>query len=51
QSCIKGHRSSSCSHNDRPLFEVKRKGRPPSQCQRCRELRKSRKYHSKCTCM
>ncbi|KAF7795226.1 hypothetical protein EIP86_006376 [Pleurotus ostreatoroseus] len=31
ESCIKGHRSSSCTHNDRPLFEVKKKGRPVSQ--------------------
>lgn len=50
ESCIKGHRSSSCTHTDRPLFEVKKKGRPVSQCTKCRELRQSRKVHSKCTC-
>ncbi|KIK70354.1 hypothetical protein GYMLUDRAFT_268063 [Collybiopsis luxurians FD-317 M1] len=50
ESCIKGHRSSSCSHTDRPLFEVKKKGRPVSQCEKCRELRHSKKVHSKCNC-
>ncbi|KDR85229.1 hypothetical protein GALMADRAFT_233958 [Galerina marginata CBS 339.88] len=50
ESCIKGHRSSSCHHTDRPLFEIKKKGRPVSQCTKCRELRQSKKYHSKCTC-
>ncbi|EUC65496.1 copper-fist-domain protein, putative, partial [Rhizoctonia solani AG-3 Rhs1AP] len=48
--CINGHRSSSCHHTDRPLFEIKKKGRPVSQCARCRELRKTRSYHSKCLC-
>ncbi|KAG6902991.1 hypothetical protein C0995_008564 [Termitomyces sp. Mi166 len=50
ESCIKGHRSSSCHHNDRPLFEIKKKGRPVSQCEKCRELRQSKRVHSKCTC-
>ncbi|KAF9056407.1 hypothetical protein BJ165DRAFT_512390 [Panaeolus papilionaceus] len=50
ESCIKGHRSSSCHHTDRPLFEIKKKGRPVSQCTKCRELRQSKKLHSKCTC-
>ncbi|KAI0825403.1 hypothetical protein BC628DRAFT_1374965 [Trametes gibbosa] len=50
ESCIKGHRSSSCQHADRPLFEIKKKGRPVSQCERCRELRKTKRMHSKCTC-
>lgn len=50
ESCIKGHRSSSCHHTDRPLFEIKKKGRPVSQCSKCRELRQSKKFHSKCTC-
>ncbi|KAH6917154.1 ACE1 transcription factor [Coprinopsis sp. MPI-PUGE-AT-0042] len=50
ESCIKGHRSSSCHHTDRPLFEIKKKGRPVSQCPKCRELRQSKKVHSKCTC-
>ncbi|TDL28952.1 hypothetical protein BD410DRAFT_781511 [Rickenella mellea] len=50
ESCIKGHRSSSCHHNDRPLFEIKKKGRPVSQCEKCREARSTRRIHAKCTC-
>lgn len=50
ESCIKGHRSSSCHHTDRPLFEIKKKGRPTSQCERCREARQNRQLHAKCTC-
>ncbi|KAI3621832.1 ace1 transcription factor [Moniliophthora roreri] len=50
ESCIKGHRSSACAHTDRPLFEIKKKGRPISQCEKCRSLRQSRKMHSKCNC-
>ncbi|KII86326.1 hypothetical protein PLICRDRAFT_43921 [Plicaturopsis crispa FD-325 SS-3] len=50
ESCIKGHRSSSCHHTDRPLFEIKKKGRPVSQCERCRELRQRKQVHSKCLC-
>ncbi|KAF9263110.1 hypothetical protein L218DRAFT_1077500 [Marasmius fiardii PR-910] len=50
ESCIKGHRSSACAHTDRPLFEIKKKGRPISQCETCRSLRQSRKMHSKCVC-
>ncbi|EMD41261.1 hypothetical protein CERSUDRAFT_109864 [Gelatoporia subvermispora B] len=50
ESCIKGHRSSSCAHTDRPLFEIKKKGRPVSQCETCRELRKTKRMHNKCTC-
>ena len=50
ESCIKGHRSSGCQHTDRPLFEVKKKGRPVSQCEKCRELRKTKRMHGKCTC-
>jgi len=50
ESCIKGHRSSSCTHTERPLYEIKKKGRPVSQCERCRQLRNTKKMHSKCTC-
>ncbi|KAK7468501.1 copper-binding transcription factor [Stygiomarasmius scandens] len=50
ESCIKGHRSSGCSHTDRPLYEIKKKGRPVSQCDKCRQLRQSRRVHSKCNC-
>ncbi|KZT72015.1 copper-fist-domain-containing protein [Daedalea quercina L-15889] len=50
EACIKGHRASVCQHTDRPLFEIKRKGRPVSQCQHCRELRKTKQVHVKCMC-
>ncbi|KAM0755213.1 copper-fist-domain-containing protein [Meredithblackwellia eburnea MCA 4105] len=48
--CIKGHRSANCVHPDRPLTEIKKKGRPPAQCPKCRELRKS-KTGTKCQCL
>ncbi|KAI7872838.1 copper fist DNA binding domain-containing protein [Spinellus fusiger] len=48
--CIKGHRASHCQHVDRPLFEIKRKGRPSTQCKTCKELRVVRQLHVKCTC-
>lgn len=47
---LKGHRVSSCTHKERPLFHVNKKGRPVSQCQHCRGLRKSRAAHVKCVC-
>jgi len=50
ETCIKGHRSSSCRHTDRPLFEIKKKGRPVTQCEHCRELRKTKQVHVKCLC-
>ncbi|KAJ6560966.1 copper fist DNA binding domain-containing protein, partial [Mycena sp. CBHHK59/15] len=50
ESCIKGHRSSSCLHTNRPLFEVKRKGRPVSQCEECCEIRELQRKHLKCSC-
>ncbi|GAA5920035.1 hypothetical protein JCM1841_000390 [Sporobolomyces salmonicolor] len=50
QTCIKGHRSSKCTHTNRPLVEIKKKGRPTSQCAHCRELRKTRSVHGRCDC-
>ncbi|KDQ57224.1 hypothetical protein JAAARDRAFT_288915 [Jaapia argillacea MUCL 33604] len=50
ETCIKGHRASSCKHHDRPLFEIKKKGRPVTQCEHCRELRKTKQIHVKCLC-
>ncbi|KAH9927545.1 hypothetical protein B0H21DRAFT_763171 [Amylocystis lapponica] len=50
ETCIKGHRSSTCKHTDRPLFEIKKKGRPVTQCEHCRELRKTKQVHVKCMC-
>ncbi|KAI8146170.1 copper fist DNA binding domain-containing protein [Fennellomyces sp. T-0311] len=49
-SCIKGHRSSHCNHVERPLFEIRRKGRPVTQCAYCRDLRKTKQVHVKCVC-
>ena len=48
--CIKGHRTSSCKHTDRPLIEIKKKGRPQTQCDHCRTLRKTKSVHVKCLC-
>ncbi|KAF5381941.1 hypothetical protein D9757_007575 [Collybiopsis confluens] len=50
ETCIKGHRSSGCKHTDRPLYEIKKKGRPVTQCEHCRELRKTKQVHVKCIC-
>ncbi|KAL4804531.1 hypothetical protein BDV18DRAFT_143361 [Aspergillus unguis] len=50
EACVRGHRVSSCHHNDRPLTHINKKGRPVSQCQHCRGLRKSRTTHTKCEC-
>ena len=38
------------NHTDRPLFEIKLKCRPVSQCDKCRELRKTRRVYSKHLC-
>ncbi|GAA5804677.1 hypothetical protein HPULCUR_010180 [Helicostylum pulchrum] len=48
--CVKGHRSSNCNHIERPLFEIRKKGRPVTQCAFCRDLRKTRQIHIKCSC-
>ncbi|KAI8886153.1 copper-fist-domain-containing protein [Backusella circina FSU 941] len=48
--CIRGHRSSKCSHVNRELFEIKKKGRPISQCDACRQLRRTKQMHVKCIC-
>ncbi|KIY65628.1 copper-fist-domain-containing protein, partial [Cylindrobasidium torrendii FP15055 ss-10] len=50
ETCIKGHRSSACNHTSRPLYEIKRKGRPVTQCEQCRDLRKNKQLHIKCSC-
>jgi hypothetical protein len=50
ESCIKGHRSSACQHTSRPLYQIKNKGRPVSQCDKCRKLRQAKRVHAKCTC-
>ncbi|WRT68538.1 uncharacterized protein IL334_005515 [Kwoniella shivajii] len=50
--CIKGHRVTGCTHTDRPLYEIKKKGRPTTQCSCCKEKRKSTgsSVHNKCIC-
>lgn len=48
--CIRGHRSSSCTHADRQLYEIRKKGRPISQCPHCRDLRKLKSCHTRCEC-
>ncbi len=48
--CIRGHRVTTCTHVDLPLFQIKPKGRPASQCQHCRDSRKSRSLHANCSC-
>ncbi|KAH8904407.1 hypothetical protein BR93DRAFT_946723 [Coniochaeta sp. PMI_546] len=50
EACVRGHRVSNCQHSDRPLQHINKKGRPVSQCQHCRSLRKSRSAHTKCDC-
>ncbi|OMJ07690.1 Copper resistance protein CRF1 [Smittium culicis] len=48
--CIRGHRANKCSHSSRELTEIKAKGRPPTQCKTCKDLRASKNIHSKCIC-
>ncbi|KAB8345903.1 hypothetical protein FH972_022958 [Carpinus fangiana] len=48
--CVRGHRVSSCTHKDRHLNHINKKGRPVSQCPHCRNLRKNRASHVKCVC-
>ncbi|KAK9377952.1 copper fist DNA binding domain-containing protein [Lipomyces chichibuensis] len=48
--CIRGHRVTTCTHKDRPLTMIKPKGRPVSQCPHCREARKNHALHTKCDC-
>ncbi|KAG9250363.1 copper fist DNA binding domain-containing protein, partial [Emericellopsis atlantica] len=45
--CVRGHRVRTCEHYGRPLKLISKKGRPISQCQHCRSLRKSRSAHVK----
>ncbi|KAK9240690.1 copper fist DNA binding domain-containing protein [Lipomyces kononenkoae] len=50
ETCIRGHRVTTCTHKDRPLTMIKPKGRPVSQCPHCREARKNHALHTKCDC-
>ncbi|GAA5990435.1 hypothetical protein JCM10908_007371 [Rhodotorula pacifica] len=47
--CTRGHRQNSCKHADRPLHEVPKRGRPPTACAECRELRKNTNTHRTCS--
>ncbi|KAI7901311.1 copper fist DNA binding domain-containing protein [Cokeromyces recurvatus] len=49
-SCIRGHRVKKCNHNDRKLIQIVKRGRQVSQCNHCRDLRKTNRTHVKCTC-
>ncbi|KAL4981058.1 copper fist DNA binding domain-containing protein [Aspergillus desertorum] len=35
EACVRGHRTSTCKHHDRPLIHINRKGRPFSTCSIC----------------
>ncbi|TKY85788.1 hypothetical protein EX895_005328 [Sporisorium graminicola] len=51
--CIRGHRTSSCAHKDGskgPLYPIRSKGRPPTQCEICRKKRKESGRHVRCDC-
>ncbi|KTW25756.1 hypothetical protein T552_03369 [Pneumocystis carinii B80] len=49
-SCIRGHRSSLCDHENRQLFEIKRKGRPVSQCVQMPTERTKKGSKTRCIC-
>ncbi|EMR08215.1 hypothetical protein PNEG_03384 [Pneumocystis murina B123] len=49
-SCIRGHRSSLCDHENRQLFEIKRKGRPVSQCVQMPSERTKKTSRTRCVC-
>ncbi|GAA5930648.1 uncharacterized protein JCM15063_002423 [Sporobolomyces koalae] len=46
--CIRGHRQASCTHAERELFEVKKRGRPITACETCRIIRKESNSHQTC---
>jgi hypothetical protein len=50
ESCIRGHRTSSCTHKDRPLTKIASKGRPRTSCGTCREKRKTQAAVGSCCC-
>ncbi|SAM82011.1 uncharacterized protein UBRO_04274 [Ustilago bromivora] len=53
-SCIRGHRTSSCTHKDGskgPLYPIRSKGRPPTQCEICRKKRMESGRHVRCDCI
>ncbi|PWN53853.1 hypothetical protein IE53DRAFT_309455, partial [Violaceomyces palustris] len=53
-SCIRGHRTSTCNHKDGskgPLYPIRAKGRPPTQCDFCRKKRMESGRHARCDCI
>lgn len=51
ETCIRGHRASSCQHTNRPLVEVRKKGRPVTSCRHCQTLRTSLNIHPSTVCI
>lgn len=47
EACVRGHRVSSCRHQDRPMIRINKKGRPFSVCSICRGPCNDREEHSK----
>lgn len=47
--CIRGHRSSSCTHTAQ-MQALRPRGRPRSACDACRARREKGMAHSKCRC-
>ncbi|KAI8357542.1 hypothetical protein B0O80DRAFT_291109 [Mortierella sp. GBAus27b] len=37
-------------NSERPLHEIKKKGRPSTQCPHCKELRKAKHVNARCIC-
>ncbi|KAI9018221.1 copper fist DNA binding domain-containing protein, partial [Hyaloraphidium curvatum] len=51
EKCIGGHRPATCKHVDRPLKEIRNKGRPSTQCDHCKSRRSEKcGSHVKCVC-
>lgn len=51
ETCIRGHRASTCQHTDRTLVEVRKKGRPITSCAHCQTLRVSLNIHPSTVCI
>ncbi|CCK70605.1 Cup2p KNAG_0E03480 [Huiozyma naganishii CBS 8797] len=51
QFCIRGHRAASCNHSDRPLTEVRKKGRPSTACSHCKEMREAKNINPSGACL
>ncbi|XDT20830.1 Copper-fist DNA-binding domain profile [Nakaseomyces glabratus] len=49
-SCIKSHKAAQCEHNDRPLKILKPRGRPPTTCDHCKDMRKTKNVNPSGSC-